>query len=296
MNFTTCAQASMKTSKTEFLYPDSATDIHMYYKNTCTLHSHDYYEIFLLTDGEAYHRWNDRTDILKKQTVGLIIPGAIHQFSNYKNHKLEQINLSIVAKEFTRICDTIDETLINKINRSAEPIYLRLDDKTFEYILHLTNRINILSSKRFKTESAKLIKLILLNIVINFKQLSSLQTDTPEWLQDYLKTLSLPEYFTQPLSELYHFAPYSQSLLNKYFKQYLGQTMVSYVTKQKINYARNLLQNTDFSILYISDMLSYKSLAHFNRTFKSIVGTTPSLYRKQSTTLSSDASNKPKGK
>ena len=37
---------------------------------------------------------------------------------------------------------------------------------------------------------------------------------------------------------------------------------------------------TNFSVLYISNLLDYESLAHFNRTFKKITGTTPAAYRK----------------
>ena len=80
--------------------------------------------------------------------------------------------------------------------------------------------------------------------------------------------LSSPSIFIQPISELYKYAPYSQAKLAKYFKEYVGTTIVNYIAKQKNLYTCHLLSNTNFSILKIVIMLNYNSLPHFNRTFK----------------------------
>ena len=105
------------------------------------------------------------------------------------------------------------------------------------------------------------------------------KNDYPSWLHEFLEKLETPEFFLKPANELYQYAPYTQSKLSLYFKQHVGTTLIEYITKKKINYACNLLQNTNFSILEISTMLNYDSLAHFNRVFKKTTGKTPREYK-----------------
>ena len=71
------------------------------------------------------------------------------------------------------------------------------------------------------------------------------------------------------------------SVLTNKFKYYMNETLVSYVTKQKIHYACTLLRSSDQSILDIAEAAHYDSLSHFNHTFKKHIGLSPSDYRKK---------------
>ena len=110
---------------------------------------------------------------------------------------------------------------------------------------------------------------------------SAEEEQRPEWFGNFMDKLKSPEYFLQPVSELYKLVPYSQPILNSAFKQYEGETLISHLTKLRINYAANLLLCSNYSILEISEQTYYNSLSHFNHTFKRIMGCTPSEYRKK---------------
>ena len=112
-------------------------------------------------------------------------------------------------------------------------------------------------------------------------ELFSNDKNRPEWMNDFLKTLNEPSVFTMKLKDIYPLAPYSQSMLNSYFKKYVGTTLISYITTLKISYACTLLRHTDSSPLEISNKIAYDSLSHFNRIFKKITGKSPVAYRKQ---------------
>ena len=60
----------------------------------------------------------------------------------------------------------------------------------------------------------------------------------------------------------------------------LNLTFVEYMNIIKINYACNLLESTDLSVLDISEASGFGSLRTFNRVFQSQKNTTPVKYRK----------------
>lgn len=63
------------------------------------------------------------------------------------------------------------------------------------------------------------------------------------------------------------------------FKKSMGVSIMRYVQKIKIDRAKNLLLSTDKSILYIGILLGFYDQSHFSRTFKAIVGISPTAYR-----------------
>jgi AraC-like DNA-binding protein len=58
---------------------------------------------------------------------------------------------------------------------------------------------------------------------------------------------------------------------------------VQYLNDLRIDHAKHLLETTDKQIIRISLDSGFNDLSHFNRTFKKIVGSSPSEYRKSIT-------------
>lgn len=274
----------MQTQKTKNsaiqLPPNHATDFHFWYKNVTKLHYHDYYEIFIITKGITLHTLNDTVKQLEKNCVGIIRPGEKHKFSFAANHKSEHICISIRTTEFSSLCDLIDTFFSSALLQSPVPLFFMLNEKEFDFLLYLAQKIQALDNDFYKEKSEQLIKLMVFTLITIYKEKLNFNKAIPDWLKSFLEKLSTPDYFCRPLQELYPLSGYSHSTLNKLFQQYMGETMISYITKKKITYACNLLRTTNFSVLYISNLLGYESLAHFNRTFKKITGITPAAYRK----------------
>lgn len=79
------------------------------------------------------------------------------------------------------------------------------------------------------------------------------------------------------IADLVHLAPAS---VCRFFKSATGQTIFNYLNKIKVDYACNLLMNTDLNIVDISHDCGFNNLSHFNKQFRQITGKTPSQYRK----------------
>lgn len=71
----------------------------------------------------------------------------------------------------------------------------------------------------------------------------------------------------------------SPSYLSRLFKRETGQSVSAYIREKKIDVAKNLLRFSDYSLIEISNRLSFSSQSHFIQQFKDVVGVTPKKYR-----------------
>ena len=71
----------------------------------------------------------------------------------------------------------------------------------------------------------------------------------------------------------------STSYLSRLFKKELGVSVSDYIREKKIEKSQNLLKYCDYSLIDISNYLSFSSQSHFIQAFKKYVGMTPKKYR-----------------
>ena len=74
--------------------------------------------------------------------------------------------------------------------------------------------------------------------------------------------------------------PYSYPQLTRIFKKYMRCTITQYVNKTKLQYAKELLANTDMSLTEITNELHFESTSHFHSLFKKHFNITPNDFRK----------------
>jgi AraC-like DNA-binding protein/ligand-binding sensor protein len=67
----------------------------------------------------------------------------------------------------------------------------------------------------------------------------------------------------------------------KMFKKATGINFTDYLSRVRIEKAKNLLLNPNLRISEIAFEVGFQSLTHFNRVFKKIVGQSPTAYRKK---------------
>lgn len=67
----------------------------------------------------------------------------------------------------------------------------------------------------------------------------------------------------------------------KMFKKATGINFTEYLSRVRLEKARNLLLNPNLRISEIAYEVGFQSLTHFNRIFKKVVGQSPTEYRKQ---------------
>lgn len=73
----------------------------------------------------------------------------------------------------------------------------------------------------------------------------------------------------------------STGYLSSCFKKNMGISVMNYYKKIKIDRAKTLLLSSNRSILEISTLLGFCDQCHFSKTFKNIVGISPTKYKNQ---------------
>lgn len=74
---------------------------------------------------------------------------------------------------------------------------------------------------------------------------------------------------------------YSESMLNKKFKDYTSITFNDYLNRYRIKQSMSLLKESDYMVGDIAYMCGFSNQKYFSKVFKKIIGITPSQYQKQ---------------
>ncbi|RST74328.1 response regulator [Siminovitchia acidinfaciens] len=93
---------------------------------------------------------------------------------------------------------------------------------------------------------------------------------------DYLSANYASSISLNDLAKVVHL---SASHLSRIFKNNLGVTFVDVLTKIRIERAKDLLENKDLSIQFISNRVGFSSPDYFSSTFRKLEGVSPSQYR-----------------
>jgi AraC-like DNA-binding protein/ligand-binding sensor protein len=92
-------------------------------------------------------------------------------------------------------------------------------------------------------------------------------------VENQAEALSLGQVAKAVNTSTFHFC--------KMFKKTTGLNFTEYVSRVRVEKARNLLLNPNLRISEIAYEVGFQSLTHFNRVFKKITGQSPTDYRSQ---------------
>ena len=95
---------------------------------------------------------------------------------------------------------------------------------------------------------------------------------------DYIKGNYTKEVTLDDVSKEINISPY---YFSKIFKEETGINFVEYLTKLRMDYASELLQEKEYSIKEICGLVGYSDPNYFSRIFKKWTGETPSDYREK---------------
>ncbi|MBQ1472921.1 MAG: helix-turn-helix transcriptional regulator [Lachnospiraceae bacterium] len=82
------------------------------------------------------------------------------------------------------------------------------------------------------------------------------------------------------LAEKYHV---DASYISRTFSKQYGETMMAYITRLRVEKAKELIAGSDHSLEEISFEVGYDDYNYFSRVFKKYQGVRPSEYRQQYT-------------
>ncbi len=245
-------------------------------------HSHDYYEVFIVAKGTVPHMVKGVMQNLPEGSLVFIRSDDVHAHK-CNDPETAFINLAF-TKEITKVLFEylFDEKKIKEMLYCDMPPMVLLDKSNRK---KLVAQINELNTENWKDKNALKIRMktILVNIFSYFANSASGIADTrmPVWLEELTIKMAKPENFVEGAGKMIELSGKSREHLLRSFKKYYGITITDFVNDLRVNYASNLLINTNIPIIDICYNCGFQSVSYFNRVFQKKNHTSPSLFRKQ---------------
>lgn len=260
--------------------PWKSSNISFYYTNFDYpfLHTHVYWELFVVTDGTITHHLNGTPTVMPTGSACLIRPQDRHKINAYQSKSLQTVTFMIKSEYMASLLQFYDLDLLN----SKTDLSFNLNSIQLQNILHGTLMLQSLSQSDLaeRETRCRLLFSELISLLIEQKIVKSKKV--PDCVIQLLETLSNPLIREVSIkTDLADISNYSYSNMLRLFKKHTGYTISQYIQITKINYAIDLLKNSDMRIIEIAETIGYDSIANFNRLFKRNTGMPPTEYRKK---------------
>ena len=266
----------------DFPFPDTEAHFHLFGTEYPKMHSHDYWEFFLITSGSIVHRQPGYDEVVGVGDLFLIRPFDRHCFVRPMEQGYQQLNVMVTDRVFRILCEAISPDLYDAVAEGEKPVKIFLGDDERKQLIDSVHLVQTLSEDDYANFQALIRIMYLQTLKHVYYSLLHVNNSYPAWLNRFLAQIKKPENILLPVNELCSLTNFSHSHLARLFKTYTGKTLVNFLMELKLSYAAKLLQTTDLIVLDISSKVGYSSLSHFNRVFKATYHLTPSEYRNKS--------------
>ena len=236
-------------------------------------HIHQFAEIVYCKEGSLELTVDGKTEIMKAGDMAIIPPYCVHSY-----HTPEYVIrwIGVFSDHFIPPFVTLDEFLSTPHNHVFRP-----DDKLIEF---LSDKFPHNKEKEVQSSNDELRTMHLVTSVIYedyLRKAKLRKTSKSTALSNIL--LYIRKHFKEELtlSSIGTSLGYSPKYVSNCISQIKGYTLPLIINSHRVDYAKELLKNTDTKIIDISAECGYKSEKSFYNAFRSITNTTPKEYRIQ---------------
>lgn len=250
-------------------------------RHTYPSHCHDFYEIFVITQGKCIHKTNGKDQYLEKGAMVFVRPGDTHSYGFWDNDDCQFININLSSNLVDDCFDFLGSRLFEQELKGSEfsPCIL-FNEADMGAVITKSEQI-LLFSTVDKAKARLLARSLFIDVLTYFflDFQNNIRKNSPAWFDALLFQLQKKENFTSGLHKLYEMTDKSPGHINRIFNQYLHTTPTVYVNRLKLNYAKNLLLTTNMSILEVSLEAGFENLSHFYHLFRDNFGISPKKVR-----------------
>ena len=244
-------------------------------------HSHDYYELYFLTEGNREVFLDNKMFSVKKNSLVVIPPFSLHKT---EGGTFTRINVNIhpdrLSEQQRKFLDGFAKTPAMELNERYRDTILRLLSEGAEIQTMYT-----LDETREEYLSA-VVKLLFLYLGLEHNPpLPAYGEDRCKYVSsEMLKIIHyLNEHYNKPvtLKELCERFFLSKASLCKKFKSYMDCSVMDYILELRLRNAQKMLQTSDKPLADIAIACGFSSVNYFRNTFKKGLGISPLKYRKE---------------
>lgn len=264
---------------------------------THVLHQHEMLQINYLIRGSCRHFINEKVSDAVKGDLLIIPPYVPHMIECSEDEDFEMVEIEFTTEliiqnvqDFESIQSVFDFAYL-------EPLLMREDEVHTKYHLPEKHRkkaeetmLLLLCEYTDRENSYMLmIKGLLLQLLVVIQrsitqgQVGEMEKET---LKDHIGAMEkalcyVDEHYMENITiqNVAQVAAFSKSYFGYLFKMVTHQTFVEYLVGKRVDLAVRMLNETSKRVIDICYDCGFRNISHFNRTFKTYVGVSPTEYR-----------------
>lgn len=247
-------------------------------------HWHDYFEIFLILEGEIIHHVNGISQRLTEGAFVFIRPGDVHKYECH-NGQVRFLNLAVSKTTMSRLIEYLGSAF-NKdfLIGGVFPPTVMLSKEKSNDILRKFQQINTFEKAdtvRYKLHMRAYLCEIMFSCFLDANINRDEAEEVPKWLSGLCEKMYEKNNFVAGTDRMVELSGKSREHLAKSVKKYLGVTLSEYICNLRLNYASNMLLNSNMNVADLCYDCGFDNTSYFFRKFKERYGLSPIAYRKQ---------------
>ncbi|WNR46804.1 helix-turn-helix domain-containing protein [Paenibacillus roseipurpureus] len=231
-----------------------------------------YYLIFVL-EGAGTFTQNHVTYHLGKNDMFCLLPGVTHEYFTEEDHLLQKIFVAFDGKQALH--------LLERIGLSPQSPYRKggLTDETNKLMWEF---MNLVRDERQASDLSRLAQFyqIFDKLSIAYHSLSTQENRSLSWLQQGLDYIQIHYAEGITVERVSAYVGVERTHFTKQFKKVYGVPPMQYMQDLKMNEAKHLLVQTDYTLTEIANSVGYPDLFSFSKAFKKHLGVPPTQYRR----------------
>jgi AraC family cel operon transcriptional repressor len=250
-------------------------------------HSHDFFELFIILEGEMFHKLNGASMTLTAGSICFIRPDDFHTVGNHSSTD----NLHIINIIFSR--EMFADTLLffnNSVKFNPDDHSGLIADSSDNERKLLMEKVEQHRQFSIKPEYLPMKIITIKSLILDFllmlyRRTAFYPVTAPEWLTAACSEMQKKENFTVGLPVFIKLAGKSQEHLTRYMKKYLNDTPQAFIIRLRIHEAARLLRNTRKTIDNIMYETGFNNVSYFRRCFCRQLGDPPGRYLRKSRSI-----------
>ncbi|MFD2332035.1 helix-turn-helix domain-containing protein [Cohnella sp. GCM10020058] len=247
------------------------------------VHRHSFHEICYVLDGIGEYEDDDVTYKLESGSLFASLPGHWHQIRSQSGLKLFFVAFEVVAAPASSEAKQYEDEL----QSSNSPVVADAEGVT-ALLWRALYRHVLLHQADGEPQTKSLCAMLLRSFQRTFgRQDGTPATKAKASSRSRTHLVQLAKRYIHDnlagslgLAEVSAYLNISSRHLSRIFKEELGQSLVDYVTRERMLTAEGLLKTTLFNVKEVADATGYQSVHYFTRVFSDRFGMPPAEYRK----------------
>lgn len=252
-------------------------------------HYHPQYELIYISKSSGIRFVGDNVSQFGPGELVLVGPYLPHLWRNdasyYENEDKE---VATIVIKFTK--DFVGAELFNRMEFLQVNTMLEKAKFGLSFNPEVGKRMNDLLMNFIDLSAPKQI-ITLLDIlhdlsleegeVLSSSDMRQYTQDNAQRIDKVLKYISNNYASDITLNDISDVASMRTTSFCRFFKQITSQSFVQYLAEVRIQNAKRLLAQEDYTINEVCDYVGFQTISNFNKQFKRITGMTPSQFREQ---------------